>query len=77
LLITMINVLIGGFDVINVLTQGGPLHATDVLIYDIYQNAFQNFRLGYASAEAYFLFLAVLLVTIFNWALQKRWVHYT
>lgn len=76
LLITMINVLVGGFDVINVLTQGGPLHATDVLIYDIYQNAFQNFKLGYASAEAYVLFAAVLLVTLFNWALQKRWVHY-
>ena len=76
LLITMINVLIGGFDVINVLTQGGPLHATDVLIYDIYQNAFQKFKLGYASAEAYVLFAAVLLVTLVNWMLQKRWVHY-
>jgi multiple sugar transport system permease protein len=77
LLITMIGVLIGGFDVINVLTQGGPLHATDVLIYDIYVNAFQNFRMGYASAEAYFLFAAVLVVTLFNWTLQKRWVHYS
>lgn len=76
LLITMINVLVGGFDVINVLTQGGPLHSTDVLIYDIYENAFQNFRMGYASAEAYVLFAAVLVVTLFNWVLQKRWVHY-
>ena len=76
LLITMINVLVGGFDVINVLTQGGPLHATDVLIYDIYVNAFQNFKMGYASAQAYVLFAAVLLVTLFNWVLQKRWVHY-
>ena len=76
LLITMINVLVGGFDIINVLTQGGPLHATDVLIYDIYENAFVNFRLGYASAEAYILFAAILAVTLFNWGLQKRWVHY-
>jgi multiple sugar transport system permease protein len=76
LLITMINVLVGGFDVINVLTQGGPLHATDVLIYDIYENAFVNFRMGYASAEAYILFAAVLAVTLFNWVLQRRWVHY-
>ncbi len=77
LLITIINVLVGGFDVINVLTQGGPLRSTDVLIYDIYQNAFENFRMGYASAEAYVLFLAILLVTLFNWVLQKRWVHYS
>lgn len=77
LLITLIGVLVGGFDVINVLTQGGPLHATDVLIYDIYENAFQNFKMGYASAEAYVLFLGVLLLTLFNWVLQKRWVHYS
>ncbi len=57
LLITVIGVLVGGFDVINVLTQGGPLNATNVLIYDIYKNAFENFKMGYASAQAYVLFL--------------------
>ncbi len=76
LLITMIGVLVGGFDIINVLTQGGPLRATDVLIYDIYKNAFENFRMGYASAEAYVLFMSILIVTLVNWVLQKRWVHY-
>ncbi|HET9659909.1 MAG TPA: sugar ABC transporter permease [Thermomicrobiales bacterium] len=75
-LITMIGVLVGGFDVINVLTQGGPLQKTNILIYDIYKNAFENFKMGYASAQAYVLFLGVLLVTLFNWVLQKRWVHY-
>lgn len=77
LLITMIGVLVGGFDVINVLTQGGPLRATDILIYDIYENAFQNFKMGYASAEAYILFMAILIITFFNWVIQKRWVHYS
>jgi ABC-type sugar transport system permease subunit len=76
-LITMIGVLVGGFDVINVLTQGGPLQKTNILIYDIYKNAFENFKMGYASAQAYILFLGVLLVTLFNWVLQKRWVHYS
>lgn len=76
LLITMIGVLVGGFDVINVLTQGGPLQATNVLIYDIYKNAFENFKMGYASAQAYVLFMGVLIVTLFNWVFQKRWVHY-
>ncbi|MCA9859880.1 MAG: sugar ABC transporter permease [Thermomicrobiales bacterium] len=76
-LITMINVLVGAFDVINVLTQGGPLQSTNVLIYDIYKNAFENFRMGYASAQAYALFLAVLIITLINWVLQKRWVHYS
>lgn len=76
-LITMIGVLVGGFDVIQVLTQGGPLQRTNILIYDIYKNAFENFKMGYASAQAYILFLGVLLVTLFNWILQKRWVHYS
>jgi ABC-type sugar transport system permease subunit len=76
-LITMIGVLVGGFDVIQVLTQGGPLQKTNILIYDIYKNAFENFKMGYASAQAYVLFLGVLLVTLLNWVLQTRWVHYS
>lgn len=77
LLTTMLGVLFGGFDVINVMTQGGPLDATNILIYDIYRNAFQYFRMGYASAEAYILFIFVFLFTIFNWGFQKKWVHYS
>jgi multiple sugar transport system permease protein len=73
---TMIGVLFGGFDTINVMTQGGPLDATNILIYDVYQNAFQYFRMGYASAEAYMLFIIVFLFTTLNWGLQRKWVHY-
>ncbi|MDQ3653960.1 MAG: sugar ABC transporter permease [Chloroflexota bacterium] len=77
MLTTMLGVLFGGFDTINVMTQGGPLNETNILIYDIYQNAFQYFRMGYASAQAYLLFVVVFLFTILNWILQKRWVHYS
>jgi multiple sugar transport system permease protein len=76
MLTTMLGVLFGGFDTINVMTQGGPLNSTNILIYDIYQNAFQYFRMGYASAQAYLLFLVVFVFTVLNWMLQKRWVHY-
>lgn len=76
MIMTMLGVLFGGFDTIAVMTQGGPLNATNILIYDIYQNAFQYFRMGYASAQAYLLFLVVFLFTVLNWLLQKRWVHY-
>lgn len=76
MIMTMLGVMFGGFDTINVMTQGGPLNATNILIYDIYQNAFQYFRMGYASAQAYLLFLVVFLFTVVNWFLQKRWVHY-
>jgi multiple sugar transport system permease protein len=76
LTITLFNLLFGSFDVINVMTQGGPLDATNVFVYNIYENAFQNFRMGYASAQAYLLFVVVFVFTIGNWVLQKRWVHY-
>ena len=76
LIITMINLLIGAFDMVNVMTQGGPLDATNVFVYNIYENAFEFFRMGYASAQAYLLFVVVFVATIGNWLLQKRWVHY-
>ena len=64
------------FGIIYVLTGGGPARATSVYIYYIYQNAFQNSRLGYASAMAWLLFAVIALITFFQWKLQKRWVIY-
>ena len=76
LLITLFSLLFGSFDIINVMTQGGPLDATNVFVYNIYENAFEFFKMGYASAQAYLLFVVVFVATIGNWLLQKRWVHY-
>lgn len=76
IMISLFNLLFGAFDIINVMTQGGPLNSTNVFVYNIYENAFKNFKMGYASAQAYLLFLVVFVMTIGNWALQKRWVHY-
>ena len=76
LTITLFNLLFGSFDIINVMTQGGPLDATNVFVYNIYENAFKNFRMGYASAQAYLLFVVVFAFTIGNWIFQKRWVYY-
>ncbi len=75
-LITVISVLFGSFDIVNVMTQGGPLNATNTFIYTIYQNAFQFFQFGYASAQAYLLFVVVFVFTLANWRVQKKWVHY-
>lgn len=64
------------FGIIYVMTSGGPNNATSVLIYEIYQTAFAQGRLGYASAMGWVLFVIVGLVTIFQWKMEKRWVHY-
>src|SRR5271166_6540621 len=53
------------FDEVYLSTQGGPLNSTTVLVYYLYNQAFQQFNFGYASAIAiaYFLFVIILLVT--------------
>lgn len=62
------------FDLIYLMTQGGPLDSTNVLVYWIYKNAFEFFNIGEASAGAYILFLIILLLTILQWKTRKIWV---
>lgn len=63
------------FDLIYLMTQGGPLDSTNVLVYWIYKNAFEFFNIGEASAGAYILFLIILFLTAFQWNTRKTWVH--
>lgn len=62
------------FDLIYLMTQGGPLDSTNVLVYWIYKHAFEFFNIGEASAGAYILFLIILLLTIVQWKTRKIWV---
>lgn len=62
------------FDLIYLMTQGGPMDSTNVLVYWIYKNAFEFFNIGEASAGAYILFLIILLLTIVQWKTRKQWV---
>jgi len=59
-----------------VATEGGPAGATWFYILHLYTTAFANLELGYASALAWFFFVVVLLLTVFQNRLSKRWVHY-
>lgn len=63
------------FDIINVTTEGGPGRATSVLVFRIYKSAFGDWKMGYASAMAYFLFLIILVITLIQWRGQKKWVN--
>ena len=56
------------------MTQGGPLNSTNVLVYAIYQNAFEFFNIGKASAIAYVLFVIILVLTLIQWNLRKKLV---
>ncbi|HIS35263.1 TPA: sugar ABC transporter permease [Candidatus Scatousia excrementigallinarum] len=62
------------FDLIYLMTQGGPLDSTNVLVYAIYKNAFEYFNVGKASAIAYVLFVIILILTLIQWKLRKKLV---
>lgn len=64
------------FDLISVMTNGGPGRATNVLVYDIYNTAFINYEFGYASAISMVLFAIVLIITIIQFRTEKKWVSY-
>jgi len=64
------------FDEVYLSTQGGPLNATTVLVYYLYNQAFQQFNFGYASAIAYVLFLVIIVVTAIQFRVGRRFTYY-
>lgn len=60
------------FTPIYVMTKGGPGRATSVLVLKIYEDAFVDFKFGYASAEAMILFLLILFVTLIQFYHNKK-----
>jgi multiple sugar transport system permease protein len=56
------------------MTKGGPLNSTNVIVYWLYNNAFEFFKVGEASAIAYVLFFIILALTLIQWKLRKKWV---
>ncbi len=64
------------FDEVYLSTQGGPLNGTTVLVYYLYDQAFQDFNFGYASAIAYVLFVIILVVTAIQFRVGRRFTHY-
>jgi multiple sugar transport system permease protein len=65
------------FDEVYVTTRGGPLESTTVIVYYLYQQAFQFFNAGYGSAIAYVLFIGILVVSLIQMWLGRRSVYYT
>lgn len=71
----LVTSVIGSFQVftfVYVMTEGGPLHATDVIVYHIYQNAWQFLRMGYASAMSWVLFAVIFVITMLQFRFLGR-----
>jgi ABC-type sugar transport system permease subunit len=79
LIIAIINAF-KAFDHIYIMTGGqyggGPAGATSVLSFDIYKNGFLFWQIGYGAAESVVLFAVVLAVTVIQYRMQMKWVHY-
>jgi len=62
------------FDLIYLMTKGGPEDSTNILVYWLYKNAFEYFHIGKASAIAYILFGIIFVLTLLQWKIRKKWV---
>ncbi|RIX50837.1 sugar ABC transporter permease [Paenibacillus nanensis] len=76
LLVTGIISTFKVFELIAVLTKGGPLNSTTMIVWQLYDTAFVNLKIGYASSMAVVLFFCVLAITLLQWIGQKKWVNY-
>ena len=64
------------FDQTKILTDGGPGFASTSIVYYIYTLGFVNMKFGSACTIAVVLFALILLLSLVQWVLQKRWVNY-
>ena len=71
LLVTLFIGASQGFGVIALITAGGPGNSTTTLSYYMYQNGFQFYRFGYASAIGLVTFVGVLILTLLTWRAQR------
>lgn len=71
--------LINGFQVFTqayIITSGGPNNKSNFLVLLLFKEAFTNGKMGKACAIAWIIFLIVLVMTILNFKLSDKWVHY-
>jgi multiple sugar transport system permease protein len=79
LFFNLVMAIIGSFQVFTsayVMTEGGPNEATLFYVLYLYQKAFEQFQMGYASAMAWILFAIVLALTLLVLRSSKAWVYY-
>jgi multiple sugar transport system permease protein len=79
ILFNLVMAIISSFQVFTdayVMTKGGPNYASYFYVYYLYQNAFAFFRMGFASAQAWILFLIILVFTAITLRSSSFWVYY-
>ena len=77
--LTLVLGIIGSWQVFTqalILTGGGPANATLFVLLYLYNKAFLIFQMGYASAIAWVLFVIILIFTLIQFVVARRWVYY-
>jgi multiple sugar transport system permease protein len=64
------------FDLVFVMTRIDQTNQLPTVVYYIYEEGFRNFRMGYAITVAWVLLAIILVFTLLQFRLQRRWVHY-
>lgn len=64
------------FDLVFIMTRLGNTNRLPTIVYYVYDEGFRNFRMGYAITIAWALLLIVMVFTLLQFRLQRRWVHY-
>jgi len=79
ILFNLVMGLIGTFQIFTqayIMTRGGPVDSTLFYAFNLFNNAFRYMKMGYASAMAWVLFAIILVLTVIQLKLSKKWVHY-
>lgn len=64
------------FPQVMIMTESGPFGSTQVMVERIYRYGFEYFKMGYAAAYSWLLFAIIFVLTIVQFKLQRKWVHY-
>ena len=64
------------FDLVYIMTRFGGSNRLPTIVYYVYEEGFRNFRMGYAITVAWALLAIILVFTLIQFRLQRRWVHY-
>jgi multiple sugar transport system permease protein len=76
----LVTSLISSFQVftsVYIMTAGGPVGSTDVIVYHIYQAAWEQLRMGYASAISWVLFIMIMIATWFQFKFMGKEIEYS
>jgi len=63
------------FDIVYNMTAGGPARATYLIGFYIWEQAFKYLHMGYGASIAFVLFFMILILTLVQWGLRRKWVY--